>query len=297
MPQLYEPSDPLRFPFECFTYDSSKYPFPVPPHWHYFAELLLVRSGSVSVTNNDRELLLSPGEAAFVFPQSVHSIGSPDAPPVVYDVIKADLNQLKLSPAYAPELKKIIEDASLHHMCTRFDADAVRQMLLSERVGLCLKECREKAYGYDLIVQSTLHQIMTDLIRQWMLDGFSIQRSVYQSELFGSVASITSYIEDHLRETLRVEDLANYCRMSYPSFARKFRALYGISCKEYIEQVRIARVEHFLLFTDWELTFISQEAGYADCSHMIRDFKRLKGMTPGKYRLQQLPAVPSSSRK
>ena len=48
--------------------------------------------------------------------------------------------------------------------------------------------------------------------------------------------------------------------------------------------MRVARVEHYLRFTDWELSFISQETGFTDCSHMIRDFRRLKGVTPGKFR-------------
>lgn len=81
--------------------------------------------------------------------------------------------------------------------------------------------------------------------------GFSIQHRTLSSELYNSVDSVTSYIETNLRGSLKVEQLAEYCGMSYPSFARKFRELYGISCKEYIEQVRVARVEHYLRFTDW----------------------------------------------
>ena len=37
MKELYEPSDPLSMPFECFTYDAAHYTFPVQAHRHYFA--------------------------------------------------------------------------------------------------------------------------------------------------------------------------------------------------------------------------------------------------------------------
>ena len=65
---------------------------------------------------------------------------------------------------------------------------------------------------------------------------------------------------------------------------KKFKELYGISCKEYICRVRIAKVEHYLRFTNEDLTYVSQETGYSDCSHMIKEFKAVKGITPGKYR-------------
>ncbi|MBO2515815.1 MAG: AraC family transcriptional regulator, partial [Clostridiales bacterium] len=54
MKESYEPSNPLSMPFECFPYDNIRCHFPVEDHWHYFAEILLVRSGKLVVTlNND----------------------------------------------------------------------------------------------------------------------------------------------------------------------------------------------------------------------------------------------------
>ena len=57
--------------------------------------------------------------------------------------------------------------------------------------------------------------------------------------------------------------------------------------RDYIEQIRVARVEQFLLFTNLDLAEISEANGYADCSHMIKNFKRIMGITPGQYRMQQ----------
>lgn len=181
-------------------------------------------------------------------------------------------------------MRTVIEDVARRRVSPFFTAEEVEKMGLSEKISACIHEYNNRVYGYDLVIRSQLYLVLTELLRQWMKNGFTLQEQMLRSELFGSVQSITSYIESHLRENLKVEELARYCRMSYPSFARKFRELYGISCKEYIEQVRIARVEHFLQFTGCDLTYISQETGYADCSHMIRDFKRLRNTTPAKYR-------------
>lgn len=47
--------------------------------------------------------------------------------------------------------------------------------------------------------------------------------------------------------------------MSYSYFAKNFHQLYGQSCKQYIEFVKVCKVEDFLLFTDFDLNYISQE--------------------------------------
>ncbi|MBO2516097.1 MAG: hypothetical protein CW338_02300, partial [Clostridiales bacterium] len=141
-----------------------------------------------------------------------------------------------------------------------------------------------KKTGYDLVIRALLYQITTAMIRIWMKRGFSVRCAAYQSDLFSSMDSITSYIDKHIRDGLRVDQLAQLCGMSYSGFSKKFRDLYGITCKDYIIRVRVAKAEHYLRFTNEDLTFVSQETGYADCSHMIKEFKQLKGITPAQYR-------------
>ena len=83
----------------------------------------------------------------------------------------------------------------------------------------------------------------------------------------------------------KVTEIAEKCGMSYSYFAKKFREVYGMSCKEYIERMRIFKAEEFLLFTDHDLSYISQETGFSDCSHMIKSFKNLRGITPKQFRM------------
>ena len=284
MAELFEPSNPLSMPFECFTYDSGLQPFPVRAHRHYFAELLLVREGTMLMGTDHAEYPVHSGEAFLVFPNETHAISSPEEAGVLYDVIKMDLGQFSDNPAYAPELSTVMEEAARQHATPWFSAESVHEMGLAEQIGACIREVGQMSFGYDLMIRSRLYMVLMQILREWMREGFKIRQRIFSSELHTSISSVTSYIEQHLRETLKVEELAAFCGMSYPAFSRKFRAMYGISCKDYIEQVRVARVEHFLLFTGCELNYICQETGYADCSHMIREFRRLRGTTPARFR-------------
>ena len=67
-----------------------------------------------------------------------------------------------------------------------------------------------------------------------------------------------------------------------------FHDLYGQSCKEYIEFIRISKVKDLLLFTDFDLSYISQKTGFSDCSHLIRTFKKKTGITPKHFRMQHI---------
>ena len=50
--------------------------------------------------------------------------------------------------------------------------------------------------------------------------------------------------------------------------------------------MRIIKAEEFLVFTDFDLQKISRETGFSDCSHMIKSFKKLRGITPKQYRIK-----------
>lgn len=83
-------------------------------------------------------------------------------------------------------------------------------------------------------------------------------------------------------------DIAKKCGLSYSCFAKKFREQYGMSCKQYIERMRLYKAEDFLLFTEFDLNYISQETGFSDCSHLIKCFKKYKGVTPKKFRADRV---------
>lgn len=96
---------------------------------------------------------------------------------------------------------------------------------------------------------------------------------------------ILEYIDTHSHEPLQVQELAVKSNMSYSNFARLFKGQYGRSCKSYIEYVRICKAEELVLHSNLDLSYIAQETGFADCSHLIRTYKKLKGTTPKQARL------------
>lgn len=282
----FEESDSLNTPIECFYYDNQKNKFPVEPHWHYFMEIIYMLEGTAQMIADDSTYLLQPGDLILFHPKVVHAIYEIEPAPLRYAVIKLDLNCLTPTLEYAPKLKSLFHHAEKKQMPIYFTAQQTKALHLNETFSSCIQEMNTQTYGFDLVVRSKIYEFLIKLIRTWLDLGFTIDTEVYHEDETTKISNVTEYIEKHIEEGIHVSEIAKACNMSYSNFTKNFTALYGKTCKEYIEEVRILKVERFLLFTDFDLTYISHETGYSDCSHMIKSFKSKKGITPKQYRLQ-----------
>lgn len=285
MNTLFEKSDCLNSPLEAFFFDSNHEYYPVKAHWHYFCEMLYILNGTGYVLCNKKEYAVKPGDFVFFHPQAVHAIYGGN--PIQYNVIKFDIGLLKPAGSHISSFSRIFTGtAGDTKTPIIIKESAFGDLSVKNIFDDCIKEISEKQYGYDLCVQSHLTNLLTHILRIWRSCGFDTDKAAQLPSDSQALYSIAEYIDENLGQPLRVEDLAGKCNMSYSYFAKRFHALYGRSCKEYIEFIRISRAKDLLLFTDFDLSFISQETGFSDCSHLIRTFKKIECITPKQYRLR-----------
>lgn len=285
MSQLYEHIDTLNSPYEAFLVDSRNINDPPRPHWHYYAELLYVVEGDVRVDCNERSTVMHVGDFAFLHAQAIHNVVPDASAHYRYGVIKFDLSRLTGSRNFTPNLRAVAEQARRSEKASiLFPAETIDGALFSRVFETCISELANRRYGSDLMVYASLCELMVSLARIWQAQG--VLTGAGRATGSEGIDSIVEFIDEHSSEPLLVENLARRCGMSYSNFALKFRQMYGRSCKEYIELVRVSKAENLLLFTDLDLTAISMDTGFADCSHLIKTFKKWKGVTPKQYKLQ-----------
>jgi len=147
----------------------------------------------------------------------------------------------------------------------------------------CIYEIHHQSYGSWQLVQGRINELLIAIIRHWIANGFVIDDISYHEDSY-DIYTITEYIDQHLSAELTVPEIAEACNMSYSYFAKKFPAVYGKTCKEYLEERRLYKVEEYLLYTNFDLNYIAQETGFSDCSHMIKSFKKKHAETPKKFR-------------
>lgn len=96
------------------------------------------------------------------------------------------------------------------------------------------------------------------------------------------------YIEDHLHESLLLEQIAAAASMSVPNLYRMFYAMTGHPVKEYIRKRRTSEAAIALRQTSLPMIEIGFNFGFDTYQTFIKTFKRNTGLTPGQYRRSDL---------
>jgi AraC family transcriptional regulator len=100
-----------------------------------------------------------------------------------------------------------------------------------------------------------------------------------------TLRAVLEYIHEHLVADLTLRDLAAVTHLSPYHFARLFKVSTGLPPRQYVIARRVERAKQLLRGED-DLTLaqVAARAGFCDQSHFTRQFKRLVGVTPKRFR-------------
>jgi len=93
-----------------------------------------------------------------------------------------------------------------------------------------------------------------------------------------------TYIDGHLESRLDVPLLAKLVSFSKSHFSRAFKQSLGLPPMAYVKMRRIERAKILMISTNQQLTEIALICGFADQSHLNRSFRRVIGVSPGRWR-------------
>lgn len=92
------------------------------------------------------------------------------------------------------------------------------------------------------------------------------------------------YMADHYNEHLELAQVAEFVQLSPSYFSTLFRQVTGNSFREHLSYIRVEESKRLLLSTDYSLADIALSVGFPDQSYYCKVFKRIVGLTPGKFR-------------
>jgi AraC family transcriptional regulator len=97
--------------------------------------------------------------------------------------------------------------------------------------------------------------------------------------------AVVEYIEEHLDGCPTLAQLAAVVRLNPYHFARQFKAAIGLPPHQYVIARRVERAKQLLQAgADLSLAEVALRAGFSDQSQLSHHFKRLVGVTPGRFR-------------
>jgi AraC family transcriptional regulator len=96
--------------------------------------------------------------------------------------------------------------------------------------------------------------------------------------------AVVAYIEEHLDAGPSREQMAAVARLSPYQFARQFKAATGLPPHQYVIARRVERAKQLLQGGgDFTLAQVAARAGFSNQSVFTQHFKRLVGVTPGRF--------------
>ena len=106
------------------------------------------------------------------------------------------------------------------------------------------------------------------------------------------VKVVKKYLEDHYKEDISLQDVADVLGYSDVYFCKIFKQAFGKSFIVYLNEMRIGKAKEALANPFINIKDVSAEAGYREQNYFARVFKRMTGKTPTEYRndcLKQRP--------
>ena len=98
--------------------------------------------------------------------------------------------------------------------------------------------------------------------------------------------NLKKYIDEHYREEISLEFLAEQFHFSREYIGRIFRAKHGFAVYEYILQVRMKQAVELLRNPKLTLPVIADFLGYSNANYFSKAFRRFYGISPSDYRNQ-----------
>ena len=126
-------------------------------------------------------------------------------------------------------------------------------------------------------LQSQLDDILVKV------EEYSNEKAKNQNNLLKE--RMMQYIEEVYQDiNLNVSMIADKFELTIPYLSRFFKKQTGTGLLDYIHKIRITKAKELINEEDLSIKEIAKRVGYINSDALIRVFKKLEGITPGKYK-------------
>ncbi len=137
----------------------------------------------------------------------------------------------------------------------------------------------------QFLVKLYQEQALEDLcmLMQEVLESF--MRAAFYEKDKGNphIRKALRFLWDHYNQPLDLTQVAEYVQLSPSYFSALFREVVGVPFREYLCQIRVEESKQLLLARSYSLADIAVSVGFPDQSYYCKVFKRIVGVTPGKF--------------
>ncbi len=148
------------------------------------------------------------------------------------------------------------------------------------------EEAREKLQKK---VQNCVHHChravqLSELMSQFFQECIGSAKEAMESQLVKPVRMAQQYVEDHYREKILLEDVAEVVGLNPVYFSALFKKETNLNFSTYLINFRMEKAKELLTSTNDTINVIASEVGYPEQKYFSQQFKKVVGVKPVIYR-------------
>jgi AraC-like DNA-binding protein len=175
-----------------------------------------------------------------------------------------------------------------------FKLNPARTLALQSTLQLLALETAEPAIGSQLMVNRLADILFIQAIRAYIASDARHQTGWLGAVSDYHIGAALRLMHEKTEYPWTLASLARTIGMSRSAFALHFKRLTGETALEYLTRLRIHKASRLLREGDMKLTAVASAIGYHSEAAFSKTFKRLVGVTPGRYRRDDASATDST---
>lgn len=228
-------------------------------HVHEFYELHASHDREVKVRVEGKLIAIQPGQALIIAPGTLHNAADPEARKLIFSY-----------------------DTGPRRGSLDFDEPwVIVDGVDTSRLVDIIAEMEHRRTGYYDAIRALFTLLLLDVVRAQGRLG-SASDLPEPSHNYNTKFFLDTFFKMNIRWNYNKQELAEMLHISTRQLERKMIALYGMTYREKIQQVRFQNAELLLTLCRMPPAQVAEMLGYNNVSSFSKAFKKFYGITPAE---------------
>lgn len=251
---------------------------------HDFWEFVCVDKGEVEIVAGETPYTLKKGQVMFHKPNEFHKLKANGkiAPNLVVISFESDSpclaffedRMFEISETERILMGKIIAEAT-HCIESPLDDPYLEKM----------ERKKDAPFASEQLIKLYLEQMLLLMIRRQQEKKPNVRpvKSTKQKNDSLIYHKVTTYLEEHIREHLTIDEICQDNLIGRSQLQKLFREQNQCGVIDYFSKLKIQLAKQLIRENHHNFTQISDFLGYTSIHYFSRQFKKIAGMTPSEY--------------
>ncbi|MBT1165653.1 helix-turn-helix transcriptional regulator [Bifidobacterium simiarum] len=246
--------------------------------------LIVVTRGQLFISEDGRNMTVSPGESVILLPNHHHYSWKATAETTEYYWLHfAVTSEWEAGPQPTP-MRSTVEVPILHYHTPQPTLYLLRQHRIEDPKTLHTL--------FDRLFAMSTSQMQNNFwpTQQLFLDVLQMIQIVGEEETapFRLARQVRRYLDDHFNESITSRKLSQVFHLHSSYIIRSFKSAMNMTPNEYLIAYRMERAYKALANTDLQVQRVGEMVGYPNPSYFATTFRRRYGMSPSDVRMLHL---------